>query len=509
MNYFYQYKDHLGNNRLTYTDAASLFIEDTFDSGTSDWANTSWVSNDNERLKVSVPSNLNYVYKIFTIDPSLPLKISVDYDPGTMVGGVNGILAIREYDTSTGDWEPWTAGWSYDGWLPSTAEHLEFEVTNVTETTVMLILQRNTGNLTGETTCYLDNLVITQNDVEIVEENNYYPFGLRHNGYNDVQAGTQGGKFKYQGQELEEEFNLNLYEFELRHYDSALGRFNTTDPYEQFDSPYLAMGNNPIIAIDPNGGNCVDINGNPIACPEDEFYDDYRDNDENQITVLEEVSASNSSGSWSSEGLKDVPATWESPFANMGEFNNYYGTNFGQGDYDAAMRWLQNQQRDVMVAQHIAEFYRGRSEMSMGVLKLMFTIVTSVQLVELGTLGYIGASEYLAVRGGTQAAKTSSRILGWGNNSTGHLIKHRNALGFGEVSAQQAQKMLPQLRAAANRLLNNANPALTRVGQWHQHSNAIMRISNGKMLVTQADGTFITVINKTSNNWYNLASPLR
>ena len=109
---------------------------------------------------------------------------------------------------------------------------------------------------------------------------------------------------------------------------------------------------------------------------------------------------------------------------------------------------------------------------------------------------------------GNRVVKTSSQIIGWGKNSTGHLIKHRNVLGFGKVSAQQAQKMLPQLRGAANQLLNNANPALTRVGQWHQHSNAIMRISNGKMLVTQADGTFITVINKTSNNWYNLASPL-
>lgn len=108
-----------------------------------------------------------------------------------------------------------------------------------------------------------------------------------------------------------------------------------------------------------------------------------------------------------------------------------------------------------------------------------------------------------------EAAKTSSQILGWGKNSTGHLIKHRDVLGFGNVSAQQAQKMLPQLRGAANQLLNNANPALTRVGQWHQHSNAIMRISNGKMLVTQADGTFITVINKTANKWYNAATLLR
>ena len=69
--------------------------------------------------------------------------------------------------------------------------------------------------------------------------------------------------------------------------------------------------------------------------------------------------------------------------------------------------------------------------------------------------------------------------------------------------------MLPQLRSAANQLLNNANPALTRVGRWNGHQNAIMYISNGKMLVTETNGTFITVINKTSNNWYNLAKPLK
>jgi hypothetical protein len=107
------------------------------------------------------------------------------------------------------------------------------------------------------------------------------------------------------------------------------------------------------------------------------------------------------------------------------------------------------------------------------------------------------------------AVSNSSQILSWGKNSIGHLIKHRDALGLGHVSAQQAQKLASQLRGSANQLLNAANPALTRAGQWHQHQNAIMYISNGKMLVTEANGTFITVINKTSNNWYQLGKPLR
>jgi RHS repeat-associated protein len=42
--------------------------------------------------------------------------------------------------------------------------------------------------------------------------------------------------------------------FELRQYDPVTGRWMTTDPFAQYHSPYLAMGNNPINMIDPTGG---------------------------------------------------------------------------------------------------------------------------------------------------------------------------------------------------------------------------------------------------------------
>jgi RHS repeat-associated protein len=121
---------------------------------------------------------------------------------------------------------------------------------------------------------------------EILEENNYYPFGLEHKGYNNTPITNH--PYKYQGVELNESLGLNLYEFSLRQYDAALGRFFATDPYEQFYSPYLAMGNNPITSFDPDGGKCFDMNGNEIACPDDDIYDDYRD-DKNHITIDEEI----------------------------------------------------------------------------------------------------------------------------------------------------------------------------------------------------------------------------
>ncbi|MDZ4146693.1 MAG: RHS repeat-associated core domain-containing protein [Flavobacteriaceae bacterium] len=139
------------------------------------------------------------------------------------------------------------------------------------------------------------NGIIAQ--TEIREENNYYPFGLKHKGYNNVVTSTNPAlKYKFQGQELEESLGLDMYEFELRHYDASIGRFVTTDPFEQFDSPYVAMGNNPIVSFDPDGGYCLDANGNQVACPDDagDFYDEYKDSETNHITLLDEVEVTNS-----------------------------------------------------------------------------------------------------------------------------------------------------------------------------------------------------------------------
>lgn len=74
-----------------------------------------------------------------------------------------------------------------------------------------------------------------------MQNNNYYPFGLRHNGYNNLQTGTQGGKFKFGGKELNEDYGLEWYDFGTRNYDAALGRWMNLDPLaEQMrrHSPY-------------------------------------------------------------------------------------------------------------------------------------------------------------------------------------------------------------------------------------------------------------------------------
>lgn len=83
---------------------------------------------------------------------------------------------------------------------------------------------------------------------EILDEKNYYPFGLEHQGYNtDV---VQENNFKtYQGQEFEEELGKNTLAFQWRDYDPAIARFNKIDRFaEKYAglSPYNFTANNPI-----------------------------------------------------------------------------------------------------------------------------------------------------------------------------------------------------------------------------------------------------------------------
>ena len=67
---------------------------------------------------------------------------------------------------------------------------------------------------------------------------------------------ANGYRYAYQGQEKDPETGKEA--FELRLWDGRIGRWLTTDPAKQYHSPYMAMGNNPISSIDPDGGHSDD-----------------------------------------------------------------------------------------------------------------------------------------------------------------------------------------------------------------------------------------------------------
>jgi len=93
---------------------------------------------------------------------------------------------------------------------------------------------------------------------EIIEESNYYPFGLKHKGYNNIVNGTENNYYTYQGKELDESLGLDWLDFDARNYDPTIGRWMVIDPLAEipqnnYMSPYNFVKNNPIKFVDPDG----------------------------------------------------------------------------------------------------------------------------------------------------------------------------------------------------------------------------------------------------------------
>ena len=108
--------------------------------------------------------------------------------------------------------------------------------------------------------------------LKILEENHYYPFGLKHTNYNSGKRNIKfeedtetkivlpvlnmGYKYKYNGQEFQDELGLNWYTYRYRNYDPAIGRFMGIDPVseEYFSiSTFQFAHNNPIWKIEIEG----------------------------------------------------------------------------------------------------------------------------------------------------------------------------------------------------------------------------------------------------------------
>ncbi len=100
---------------------------------------------------------------------------------------------------------------------------------------------------------YFNNLAVTRKEGIIRNVNDYYPYGLTWNKLPDTELRNAG----YQGKDWQSgEWpgnSIALYDFHARMYDPTLGRWLVPDPAEQHYSLYLAMGNNPMSMVDPDG----------------------------------------------------------------------------------------------------------------------------------------------------------------------------------------------------------------------------------------------------------------
>ncbi len=111
---------------------------------------------------------------------------------------------------------------------------------------------------------YKDISTTSTPSLQIVEENNYYPFGLKHKGYNNNIISEH--KFTYNGQEFNEDLGLNVSEMDFRQYDPALGRFSNPDRLAEYApslTPFRFAFNNPVYWSDPSG--LYEIDGGNIS----------------------------------------------------------------------------------------------------------------------------------------------------------------------------------------------------------------------------------------------------
>ena len=113
-------------------------------------------------------------------------------------------------------------------------------------------------------------------DITILEENHYYPFGMKHINYGEeknkyvfnpdqsplyaVLEATERSdyQYKYNGKEYQDELGLNFYDYGARNYDPAIGRWTNVDPLAEMYpdiSPYAYAANNPIMFVDYDGRN--------------------------------------------------------------------------------------------------------------------------------------------------------------------------------------------------------------------------------------------------------------
>ena len=100
---------------------------------------------------------------------------------------------------------------------------------------------------------YFDDLRLEQTGGLIVQEQHQYAYGSPLVGLNYA-VGNKRYRYGYQGQYAEKDAETGFESFELRLYNDRIGRWTSNDPYGQFNSPYIGMGNNPASSIDRDGG---------------------------------------------------------------------------------------------------------------------------------------------------------------------------------------------------------------------------------------------------------------
>jgi RHS repeat-associated protein len=126
---------------------------------------------------------------------------------------------------------------------------------------------------------FVDNLVINLKHGPLVEQKDYYAFGMENPALSTQAIKYQYNKNRYdyngkeiQTQEFSDSSGLNEDDYGARFYDPVNGRFTTIDPHEekyQSLSPYDYVADDPIKFVDENGRDIIIPKANRAAIVKD------------------------------------------------------------------------------------------------------------------------------------------------------------------------------------------------------------------------------------------------
>ena len=170
-------------------------------------------------------NNVSYVYDAMGIKLK---KISV----------IGGSKAVTRY---------YAGAFEYDNTKALVLLHIDEGVVNVSHTNGTAYsyeyhLKDHLGNV---------RVAFTPGATTLSQVNEYYPFGM----LSSTNSGSTN-KYLYNGKELQDELDMDWYDYGARFYDPQIGRFTSIDPHAEkylFQGPFNYANDNPIRYVDING----------------------------------------------------------------------------------------------------------------------------------------------------------------------------------------------------------------------------------------------------------------
>lgn len=251
-----------GNNQLTHIDDAVVGNADIQD--LKDQNANNYIYDVLGRLTDNVAEDIRYVYNTQGLVVEIRKRSTNALVISVLYNERGQRIQKNSYNTVTG------ALLSTDYYVLDLSGNVMGLYTKLTGQTVVLkenpifgvsrlgVYKKQTAVASYEITDHLGNVrsVIQENPnlfSILLSYADYYAFGEQLPSRNT----TSDYRYAFQGQELDKETGMEA--FQLRLWDGRIGRWLSPDPYGQYASPYLGMGNNPIGMIDKDGGIAINV----------------------------------------------------------------------------------------------------------------------------------------------------------------------------------------------------------------------------------------------------------